>query len=413
MKQGLSIIVTIRGDEPQTANTCMNAKEKAGCPVEIIAVYDGTPYDPDLQSYADKILEHRTARGIGQSRHKGINAARYSVVMLIDAHMDFEEGFGQKILDHFRKKKHYKDVACGRCVPSMLDLSPIRDDDGSVSHGYTAARFSIRSEETGGEKWCLSGKWSEQEVETEIGCVFGACYAFRKKWYEEIGEPLNLLSGWWGDEEYLSIASWLAGGRCYLIDFWASHLFRDRPSFTWTKAERMAPSVNRSRLVDLFPASDDMNENFRAWLELSISAADRDYLTAYDANRVRPEVIEAKKLWKTWTKNVDSFLDRWVDDEAQPLNVRTQMREEARPWKQEQSTMVLPPVDVPRVQQRKVIVCPNCGHGNSFRVKSTQRINGELRRYGRCGNLVCKNKAVMIDRGSEQVIYWGKDASRI
>ena len=125
MKQGLSIIITIRGDEPKTLSTIANIRERAGCPVEITAVYDGTPHDPGLP--VDQIRGFETPRGIGPARDRGIQDARYAVVMLIDAHMHFEKGFGAKILKHFRKKSNHKDVTCGQCIPSMLDLSPAQN----------------------------------------------------------------------------------------------------------------------------------------------------------------------------------------------------------------------------------------------------------------------------------------------
>jgi len=412
MKQGLSVIMTIRGDEPKAAQTAINARDAAGCPVEVVAVYDGTEPDSDLP--VDQILAHRNPRGIGPSRHKGIMAAKYAVVLLVDAHMDFEPGYGKVILEHFRKRSNYKDVTCGRCIPSMLDLSPM-----SGERGYTGARFSLKSEETGGEKWCLSGKWSAQD-EGEIGCVFGACYGFRRAWYKEIGEPLNLLRGWFGDEEYLSISSWLAGGRVVLLDYWTSHLFRDKPSFDWNRSDMMYPAVNRARLVDLFPAEPMLKEDLHAWLAMSIRSVDQGFISAYNADKVRPEVVEARKLWESWADNVPAFLERWVDAEATPLKQRQKEREAKRPWKSEQPptnrTPVKPapqPMAAPRVQQRNYIECSNCGQRNSFRVSKTMNVNGGRRRYGRCANPNCKQKGVMVDRTAGQVIYWGKDATKI
>ena len=419
MKAGLSIVVTIRGDEPKAADTMINAKRQAGCPVELIAVYDGTEPDPDLP--VNQILAHRTARGIGPSRHKGVMAAQYSVVLLIDAHMNFQKDFGKTILKHYKNKAHARDVTCGRCVPSMLDLSPMKHEDGTIEYGYTGARFSLRSEESGGEKWCLSGKWADQKVNTEIGCVFGATYAFRKTWYKKIGEPLDLLRGWYGDEEYLSIASWLAGGRCVLLDYWASHLFRDTPSFNWTRSDMMYPSVNRARMVDLFPAGPELKEDLRAWLELSFRSSDADFQRAYNADRARPEVLKAKILWKKWADRVPEFMERWVDSEAEDLAAREAKRAEARPWKtdapQKSNRTPVKPVPsldvaqtVPRVQRRAYIICKNCGRRNTFRVDRTVRQAGGTVRYGVCNNINCQTRGVMIDRVDSQVMYWGREA---
>lgn len=408
MSRGLSVITTIRGDEPRAEQTLVNMAQKAGCPVEVIAVFDGQ-MPPHEELPCDQLLVHTTPRGIGPSRHRGIKAAKYSVVLLVDAHMDFEQDYGKIILNHYRLKKHAKDVTCGRCIPALADLTPM-----SGSEGYTGARFTLKSEETGGEKWCLSGKWADQEVNSEIGCVFGACYAFTKKWYDEIGEPLNLLNGWFGDEEYLSIASWLAGGRCYLLDYWVSHFFRDHPSFQWSRDDWMLPSLNRARLIDLFPADPDLKLDLQAWNLLSVRASDDDFVKLQKKDAKRKEVIAAKELWSSWSDNVQGFLSRWVDESAAPLEERLKMRDEARPWKHTtDAPIVAAEAPTPRVQSRNYIVCPNCGEYNSLRVDRTVTQGEERRRYGRCGNGNCKIRGVLVNRKDSQIMYWGKQADRI
>ena len=391
MKAGLSIIMTIRGHEPKAKQTVENARANAGCPVEIIAVYDGTELDTSMP--VDQILGHKRPRGIGQSRHKGICEAKYATIMLIDAHMNFQPGFGQAIIDHH--KVNQKDIACGKCIPAMQDLS------AGAEQGYTAGRFSLMSEEPGGERWCLSGKWAPQEV-GPIGCVFGACYSFRRTWYKKIGEPLALLSGWWGDEEYLSIASWLAGGRVYLLDYWVTHLFRDNPSFEWTRSDIMAPTINRQRLVDLFPGDTTAMEE---WLALNPRTVDATFQNLYMADKMRPEVIASKKQWSRWEERVADFMDKWVDANAAPLEERLKSREDQRPWKKEQNQE-----QIPHTQERKYIKCPNCGQTNSFRVTRTLNVGNDIRRYGKCGNAHCKKRGVMVDRPTGQVMYWGRDA---
>lgn len=406
--EGLSVITTVRGDEPQTARTLHNAASKAGCPVELIVVFDGQLPDENLE--ADQLLAHTTPRGIGPSRHRGIMAAKYEVVLLVDAHMNFEQDYGQKILHHYRLKKHAKDITCGRCIPAHPDLEPMAGTDG-----YTGARFALKSEESGGEKWCLSGKWSEQSVDNEIGCVFGACYSFRREWYKKIGEPLNLLAGWFGDEEYLSIASWLAGGRCFLLDYWVSHLFRDKPSFQWGRKDWMQPALNRARLIHLFPCEEDLKNDLLAWNALSVRNADYDYEQLIIKDYGRKEVIAAKLLWEKWADAVPGFMGRWVDAEAAPLEQRQQERlsRQLAGRTTDAPRLTAPEPGAPHVQTRDYIVCPNCGAYDSFRVTRTVTVNGEKRRYGHCKEPNCKKKGVMVSRNSGQTIYWGRDMDRI
>jgi predicted RNA-binding Zn-ribbon protein involved in translation (DUF1610 family) len=287
----------------------------------------------------------------------------------------------------------------------MLDLSP-----DSATGGYTGARFGLRSNEPGGEFWCLSGKWADQKVNAEIGCVYGACYAMTKSWYKKIGEPLNLLRGWWGDEEYLSISSWLAGGRCFLLDYWVSHLFRDKPSFEYQRDDWMFPALNRKRLVDLYPCDAALKEDLQAWQSASIHSGDADFRAMYEADKQKPIVMEALKLWSTWSKNVPQFAEKWIDSDVRTLAERLQMRLDARPWKRENEVKDAPVVQAPMIQQRAYITCPNCGERNTFRVDRTARDNGTTKRYGKCAVPHCGVRGVLIDRAGSQVMHWGRNA---
>lgn len=397
MKPAISVVIATRGEEPRLQQTIQSLRETIETQHEIIVVYDGTEADDTID--ADQILYHKASRGCGASRHRGIKSAKYAVVFLCDAHMSFQPGFGEVIAAHFSKKEHAKDVTCGICRPSMLDLSP-------TGAGYTGAKFSARSSETAGEHWCMSAKWHDQKP-GPIGAIMGACYAFKRKWYATLGQPLQLLSGWWGDEEYLSAASWLAGGRVVLLDYWAAHLFRDKPAFIWSRAEWMAPLTNRHRLVELLPAPEDEKAGMRAWMQLNPRMCDASYVNAISADMVRPEVMEAQKLWAKWSDRWD-ILASWTDREATPLDKRLAEGKLRRPWQDQPTTA--PQVDVPRVQRRPYIVCLNCGGHNTFIVDRTKKEKGATIRYGKCKMVHCGIRGVMIDRKHDQVMHWGKTA---
>jgi len=92
MHRGISVIITVRGQEPYLKQTIANIRAKIGCPFEIITVWDGTKPDVDLD--VDQIIHIRSGKGVGPARHAGIQKASNDLIFLTDAHMDFSPGLG-------------------------------------------------------------------------------------------------------------------------------------------------------------------------------------------------------------------------------------------------------------------------------------------------------------------------------
>lgn len=384
--RGLSVIITVRGDEPLINKTIANIMAEVGCPVEVIVVYDGEP--TMTTELADQVLIHRKVRGVGPSRHKGIEAAKYPVVFLTDAHMNFSKGFGLEVLKHYDDAENAKDLTCGVSYGVSDDLM------FDKKQGRYGCRFVEVSKEPGNEVWVMSGKWADQEP-GEIGCVYGACYAFKKSWYKKIGEPLNVLRGWWGDEEYLSLATRLSGGRCVLLDFKAGHLFRDHPAYATTREDILRRTINRHRLVEMLPCPQATRDMMLARFSANAVTMMADYDSAKAEDDKRPEVIAAKKLWRGWFRRWRG-LAKWTDQAAAKIPAARYVTNgnDAEP--------------VSRSQVRKEFVCTRCKSHDTFRARTTRRVNGEKRQYGRCCE--CNLPAVKVKRSGIERILWGSDA---
>ena len=308
MYKSISVIITVRGREPYLLQTIKNIAQKIRCQQEIILVYDG--HDSVLagrDTIKAKQVIIAEARGVGPARHEGILKAKYPIIFLTDAHMDFSRDFGETILAWFREKDHKKDMTCG--------LSRrLREANGRLAWDKeppgTGARFLQASLEPGGEKWAMSGKWAPHRVYEPIGCVFGAAYAFRKKWYKEIGSPLQLLTGWGMDEEYLSAASWLAGGRCILLDYEAAHLFREKPAFEIAPQDVIDRWLNRLRFLGLLPIPNTLRAQVMEWLEANTVFSGSEITLPREEDMRRHEVKEAMALWQSWDY---TKLAAWVD----------------------------------------------------------------------------------------------------
>jgi glycosyltransferase involved in cell wall biosynthesis len=390
MQNKLSVIITVRGNEPHLKQTISNIKHKAGCKTEIICVYDGS--EPDTTLEVDQILHLKHPRGIGPARHRGIQAAAAKVVFLTDAHMDFSQGFGKTVLQHHDKNPHT--VSCGCCVPMF-------DQGGKLfwneKERCTATRFVLTSDEPGGEHWVMSGKWAAQTPGNPVGCVYGACYGMTVKHYKAIGEPLALLTGWGMDEEYLSAATWLSGGRCHLLPYDAAHLFRAKPSFNTARYDAVLRLVNRARFVFMLPAPEADLSAMETALNLNLMFHDSDFADFSAKDGQRKEVQDAIKLWKTWDW---TLLNPWIDRRATPLPARM----EAAVKRRTPDLIPRSSSTAPRVQVRDVFQCPQCGSMKSFRVRCTEKRITEERRYGRCRT--CHHPGVIVCRDGFERLTW-------
>jgi len=298
--KSISVVITVGENEPYLEQTIANIKNNIACKHEIIVVYDGQQPNNDLP--VDQIIHLKSCRGVGPARHVGIKIAKHSLIFLTDAHMDFSNGFGKTILDWHNQSKVASEshLSCGRSIGLVRAGDELKRD---TSHNATGARFSFKSIESENQHWIMSGKWAKQNVNGLIGCVYGACYAFSKKWYKAIGEPLALLRGWGMDEEYLSAATWFAGGRVVLLDYEAAHFFKNKKSGDVPEAVKRQFLINQLLFLNLLPLPEADRKNLQEWLNLNT-------LLSGHSIEATKTIQTAMTLWKSWEWNK---LEPWID----------------------------------------------------------------------------------------------------
>ena len=79
----------------------------------------------------------------------------------------------------------------------------------------------------------LEPKWarSHQEGEYEVPCILGANYGFTKKWFDYI-KGLKGLQMWGTSEPFLSLKTWMAGGKCKITtNIEIGHKFRSNAPY--------------------------------------------------------------------------------------------------------------------------------------------------------------------------------------
>lgn len=215
----LAIVCAWRKGEDDLEATLQSAQASAGSAGRVIAIED------------------KNANGPGYNRHRGIEAAAGSeVIIVIDAHMRFD---GETLLSMGRRARNG-----GLLVPYCYHNA----ECAFTGEPYAGARIVYRAKDRK-EHIPLSAKWSKEKKPGQRGAVMGACYAFRRDWYYDVGQPLAMLKGWGCDEEALSIAAWLSGSAPELVDGKVAHRWRPSPPWPIATIDCQRNAINRAALV--------------------------------------------------------------------------------------------------------------------------------------------------------------------
>ena len=266
----VSIIVAYRKEETDLQATIDSAKESAGKSVKIYAVED------------------KTFQGPGRTRNRGIEAATDAdVVVIIDPHMRFKGD----VIKRLAKRAH---ATGGLIVPFCHHGSPLSLD---TPNHYAGGRILYKVKDSQGKK-ALDAKWSTDLTAGPRGCVMGACYAFPRQWYMDVGQPLAMLPGWGGDEEALSIAAWMSGHTPEVIDGHVAHLWRASPPWMVTTQEAQAAQMSRRAIICSVVSEVGARRELLAWCGYQ-AAVETPEIT-----RFRAALLKLPRKWGQWRDSV-------------------------------------------------------------------------------------------------------------
>jgi hypothetical protein len=165
---------------------------------------------------------------------------------------------------------------------------------------YCAATLSLLSEPDPARpaRNVLEAKWAPRRLARvyEVPCILGASYGFSTAWFHRI-RGLEGLRGWGTQEPFLSLKTWLAGGRCKILaHLEIGHKFRDRAPYRTRVADlyynklfvcaTVLPEAVADRLVARLPPGPALDAARRA-IE---SAAElvREHRRYYESIFIRP-----------------------------------------------------------------------------------------------------------------------------
>jgi glycosyltransferase involved in cell wall biosynthesis len=159
-----------------------------------------------------RLVRNKERMGVDWSRQHGVDLAETPFIFIIDAHMRFHHGWMDAIIQCLEREP--ETAWCTTCLGLGYGNMDIRKFNGKY-YGATMLFVDNSATKDRPAREVLEPKWADRKdgEEYEIPCILGANYAFTKKWFQYIG-GLRGLKMWGTSEPFLSIKSWLAGGKC-------------------------------------------------------------------------------------------------------------------------------------------------------------------------------------------------------
>lgn len=227
----LSVVVPYRNEEMLNF-TVQRLHETIRIPYEIITIDDGSDQPVEIPAGVRNIRIEQSV-GVDFARHTGIEAARYSTVLVIDAHMNFwADDWAERLVDYSASNPTH--VGC----VITLGLEYGRLEMEKAKGRYFGAHIiptDIVSENNLHYVFArriLVDKWNTVCEPGEVGSVLGGAYFLNRRWYlETLLSPWEELHGWGFSEGNISIPNFLMGGKNVCLDIEMGHMFRHSSPF--------------------------------------------------------------------------------------------------------------------------------------------------------------------------------------
>lgn len=230
----LTIIITCLDDYQECQSTIASIRSTAGDKPEIIVVDDASQIPLTLEDKNCLLLRNEERAGVAGSRHLAALHATGDLLLLVDAHMRFENGWYEAAMQ--RAKDRPTTMHCCTCI----HLTPGNMDMAKAKGEYNGASINFYGPDRNKPDLTqfVEGIWLPPKPGDDfpIACVMGASYLMPKDFFLHVG-GLRLLRDWGYDEPYLSLKWWLAGGDIRILKtVRIGHQFRQQSSYrtdTW------------------------------------------------------------------------------------------------------------------------------------------------------------------------------------
>jgi hypothetical protein len=245
-----------------------------------------------------------TPQGVGKCRNMGAWHANTDNLIFLDAHMDFDPGWLDVILETLESNENA--VVCSKSVKIEPPLGMKRK--GKLNAGAVIRRLGT------GTGRPLEVEWLDSPIEPgEIQCCLGACYGITSKRYHELGRPWANAFGWGTSEQTLCMVNSLCGGVNILADCETGHYYMDSRNrgFKPDSDFKMGALFNRLRLIRMVYGDD----------------ADKMLRIDIARSKYRPYAEEALKILhntddshitELFKQNIEEYAKKWWKEEEKP-----------------------------------------------------------------------------------------------
>lgn len=257
----LSVVIPFLNEGIEVENTINSILEfKSEYIREIIIINDasddGYNYDSLSARYPIKYVKNPKRLGVAASRNLGVDIASGKYILLLDAHMRFYDSLWAKTIVETLSDSSLVVLCCqskglriinGELCEIVTDKTPY-----GASVNFTDSYRFLECE------WLLTD-YAVSQSYCEIPCIFGAAYACSKETWAYIGGLEGLIQ-YGNDEAYISIKTWLFGGKCKLLkNTIVGHIYRSEFPYNVDVASRI---FNRLWIADLLLEKDNRSRVF-------------------------------------------------------------------------------------------------------------------------------------------------------
>jgi len=331
MKKKITIIIPFLNEGEELLHTIKSIYETTSPKLfEIIVVNDAsTIQSTGLEKYKEiTIIRNLERLGVDASRNKAVKLAKTCHVFIIDAHMRFRnDNWCEKIIKALNKEPKTIFCTCSIALDYSRPDVTVKNAKLGKYYGANLLLYNHNGIEPGkpsSYRDIIVPKWRKGIKKTgkgiyEIPCVLGATYGINRKWFNKL-KGFEGLKMWGSSEPFISLKSWLAGGKCKIIsDVEIGHYYRKKSPYTtetyyllYNKmfiAKTIFPKNLASDMINylgnnsnvrrskkLIDANRDLINEYREYFEALFTKSIFDICIKFNINHNWPENIPYHQL---------------------------------------------------------------------------------------------------------------------
>lgn len=316
-----TVLITFRNEGFEVEKTIIAVRlNDQNVNIQLIddASTDGYDYENIAKVFGCDFTRNQTSHGVAGTRCIGVEQIKTPFFIIFDAHMRFkvtDRDFSKRFLKELKKDDsqilYANTIVIGSNTDENCLFRSYTNEDcqanSSGHNGFLAFGSIYHLKGTANDfdtEWCY--KFSSEDdrdnddIDTiiETPSILGATYAMSKRWWNEIRGLQNLYY-WGSDEPWLSLKTFLLGGRCRMFKNWGiGHLYRQIP--TYGALSSIPVQINRLMIQFVMAPSEEAFEHFK-----------EKTLEKFSKN-------DAEELWKTFEERRSEYeeVKTWLQSNA-------------------------------------------------------------------------------------------------